>query len=88
VEPIPRGGVSDAELELLWRGGSPDLVPADAVPDPFVRHRGVLPAIYLPDAAPGPHKRWMAWVAWLLVSVFITATLLGICLTDGIPIRG
>lgn len=87
-ERIPLGGIDDIELERLALAATPDVVSPDAVVDPFLRHRGSLPAIYLPDAAPGPHPGWMSWVVWLLISVFLTATMLGFCLTDGILIRG
>ena len=61
-------------------------VPADAVIDPHwqeLRTETPLPAIYLPSAMGGAHKSWIRASVWLLVSIFVTATTLGVCLTYG-----
>lgn len=67
--------------------GVPD-VPAHAEPDQhFAELRGgwSLPMAYLPPAMSGSGLRpgWMKIAAWGLITLFLTATTGGICLTYG-----
>jgi hypothetical protein len=32
----------------------------------------------------GPHQPWTRTAAWLLIGIFLTATVCGVCLTYGI----
>ncbi len=61
--------------------------PADAEPDPYwleARDAGWgLPIAYMPPAMAGAHPGWMKVAAWVLITVFLTATTGGICLTYG-----
>ena len=61
--------------------------PADAEPDPYwlkARDAGWgLPIAYMPPAMAGAHPGWMKLAAWVLITVFLTATTGGICLTYG-----
>jgi hypothetical protein len=82
-DTIPVGGISEEELTSLALSMPTDFTSATAVEDPFTRRPGVLPLFYMPAAAPGPRGRWMSLVAIALVSVFVLATALGYCLTDG-----
>ena len=59
-----------------------------AVVDPnWVRLRGdsLLPAVYMPAPMAGQHPAWMRTVAIVLISIFLLATALGVCLTYGPP---
>lgn len=62
-------------------------VQSDAEVDPhWLELRGedhLLPASYLPPAMAGTHPGWMRIAVWVLITVFITATMLGVCLTYG-----
>ena len=62
-------------------------VAADAGPDPhWLEGRGAgwgLPDAYMPAAMAGVHPGWMKLAAWVLITVFLTATTGGICLTYG-----
>jgi hypothetical protein len=42
-----------------------------------------LPVAYLPPAMPGPHASWTRRAAWLLILIFLGATVSGVCLTYG-----
>jgi hypothetical protein len=86
AESIPQGGISDDELTLLALSLPEEFATPTAVEDPFARRMGVLPLFYMPAAAPGPRQRWMAYVALALIGVFLFATVLGYCLTDGVPL--
>jgi len=63
----------------------PDVRP-DAAPDQhWLRPDQVsqLSAAYLPPSMPGPQPRWRKAAAWVLITMFATATTGGICLTYG-----
>jgi hypothetical protein len=56
--------------------------------DPFwlqLRGEATLPVLYMPPSMPGSHSRWMRMLATMLISIFMLATTLGICLTYGPP---
>jgi hypothetical protein len=38
----------------------------------------------MPPAMAGPHRRWSVLASWLLIAVFLGATVCGVCLTYGI----
>ena len=65
----------------------PDAAP-DSVPDEHWRELRPddwrLPEAYLPPAMAGPHASWTRTAAWVLIGVFLSATLCGVCLTYGI----
>ena len=42
-----------------------------------------LPESYMPPAMAGPKPWWARAAAWLLVGLFLGATVLGVCLTYG-----
>jgi hypothetical protein len=54
----------------------------------WVQLRGdsLLPALYMPPPMAGSHPGWMRVVATGLISIFLLATGLGVCLTYGSPI--
>lgn len=61
-------------------------VGAEAVPDPHwadTQGGSPLPGIYMPPSMPGRRPGWVRLAVWVLVTVFITATMLGVCLTYG-----
>ncbi|MCU1672792.1 MAG: hypothetical protein JWN77_905 [Frankiales bacterium] len=62
-------------------------VPRDAEVDPHWQElRGLgwgLPEAYMPPAMAGHRSGWMRIAAWVLITVFLTATTGGICLTYG-----
>ena len=64
----------------------PDAEP-DAEPDShFLELRPAswkLPDAYMPPAMAGPHRAWTRKAAWLLILVFLGATISGVCLTYG-----
>lgn len=76
------GGISEADLEALALA-SPFAEDPAAVADPSLLRRSPLPSAYLPGSMPGPHKRWQAVVAVVLVAAFLTITALGFCITYG-----
>jgi hypothetical protein len=82
ADDLVEGGITDAELEAIAMSAPLDDDP-DALIDPSLFRRSGLPAAYLPGAMPGPHSRWMAVVALLLVAAFLTITMLGFCVTYG-----
>jgi hypothetical protein len=43
-----------------------------------------LPEAYMPPAMSGPHEPWTRTAAWVLIAVFLGATVCGVCLTYGI----
>ena len=56
----------------------------DAEPDPYwqeLQGDPLLPVAYMPPAMGGEHPAWMRLSVWMLISVFVTATSLGVCLT-------
>lgn len=58
--------------------------PADAEPDPYwqqLQGDPLVPVAYMPPAMGGEHPRWMGWVAWVVIALFVTATASGVCLT-------
>jgi hypothetical protein len=58
----------------------------DAILDPHwqeMEGTSPLPAIYLPPAMPGGQRSWRKVVAVALCSVFVLATISGVCLTYG-----
>ena len=62
---------------------------SDAEVDPHwlaLRGESLLPAVYMPPAMAGTHPRWMRLMATLLISIFVLATSLGVCLTYGSPV--
>jgi hypothetical protein len=65
----------------------PDAEPG-AEPDPHYQElrpkSGQLPESYLPPAMAGPHRSWTRKAAWLLIAIFVGATVFGVCLTYGI----
>lgn len=64
----------------------PDVAP-DAAIDPHWQELRQsawgLPEAYMPPAMSGDHPAWMRLAAWLLITIFLTATTGGICLTYG-----
>jgi hypothetical protein len=62
-------------------------VPADAVPDEHVAallsSPTAVPAAYLPAAMSGPVAPWRRWAAVVLLTLLVTVTAGGICLTYG-----
>ena len=59
-----------------------------AVVDPHwleLRANGLLPDAYMPPTMAGSHPAWMRAIAACLISVFMFATALGLCLTYGPP---
>jgi hypothetical protein len=51
-----------------------------------LRGESLLPTVYMPPAMPGSHPRWMRVMATFLISIFVLATSLGVCLTYGSPV--
>ena len=47
------------------------------------RADSLLPPAYMPPAMGGVHPGWMRIAAWVLITVFLTATTGGVCLTYG-----
>jgi len=81
---LVEGGISDEELTALALAATGDeRVDPCAGPDPLVLRPGALPRSYMPAAMPGPHGRWQAVVAVLLVAAFVTITGMGFCITYG-----
>lgn len=84
----PRAAASAVPLSMAYRSEYaevPDVEP-DAAPDALWRSpRGVsqLSAAYLPPSMPGPQTRWRKGAAWVLITMLITVTGGGICLTYG-----
>jgi hypothetical protein len=77
------------------RSALPDFLAA-RVPDPDptavidphwlqLRGDGLLPALYMPPTMKGSHPVWLRAIAACLVSIFLLATFLGVCLTYGPP---
>ena len=66
----------------------PSADPAAEVDPHWLTLRGdsLLPSVYMPPAMGGSHPRWMRVMATVLVSIFVLATSLGICLTYGSPV--
>ena len=65
----------------------PDSEPGSE-PDPHwlelrAGNQGLLPELYMPPAMGGEHAGWTRAAAWLLISIFLTATFCGVCLTYG-----
>jgi hypothetical protein len=63
----------------------------DARVDPHwlaLRGDSLLPTLYMPPAMAGTRPTWMRLIATVLISVFMLATVLGICLTYGPPSAG
>ena len=62
--------------------------PAAEVDPHWLTLRGdsLLPTVYMPPAMGGSHPGWIRVMATLLVSIFLLATGLGICLTYGSPV--
>jgi hypothetical protein len=62
-------------------------VPADAEPDEHVAallsRTSSVPASYLPAVMGGPQPRWRRWAAVVLLTMLVTVTSAGICLTYG-----
>lgn len=55
-------------------------------PDPHyleLLQRSKLPASYLPPRMAGPQKAWIRVWAAVIIGVFFSATLCGVCLTYG-----
>jgi hypothetical protein len=65
----------------------PEVEP-DAEPDPhwleIAPKPGRLPDFYLPPSMPGPRDPWTRVAAWVLIAVFLSATVCGVCLTYGV----
>jgi hypothetical protein len=78
---------TDSETATVDFADVPQPDPSAPV-DPFwlqLRGGATLPALYLPPAMAGSHPRWMRMLAIVLISIFMLATVLGICLTYGAP---
>jgi hypothetical protein len=61
-------------------------LPPDAEVDPHyleLLRSSKLPAAYLPPIMGGPQKPWIRVAALVIISVFVFATMLGVCLTYG-----
>jgi len=67
----------------------PGAGPAAVVDPHWLELRGdsLLPSLYMPPVMAGSHPRWMRAIATVLVSIFLLATALGLCLTYGPPDR-
>jgi len=79
------GSVMSLEQAHLEHVEVPD-VDDDAEIDPWwqaSREGWTLPMAYLPPAMGGRQAGWRKVAAWVLISVFLTATTGGICLTYG-----
>src|SRR5437764_2881811 len=73
-----------ADFRAVWVP-EPD---STAVVDPHwlqLRGDGLLPDLYMPPTMNGTQPAWMRAIAACLISVFIFATALGLCLTYGPP---
>jgi hypothetical protein len=66
----------------------PGADPSAEIDPHWVELRGdsLLPALYMPPPMAGSHPGWMRVVATGLISIFLLATSLGVCLTYGSPI--
>jgi hypothetical protein len=51
-----------------------------------LRGESLLPTVYMPPAMAGHHPPWMRGLATFLISIFLLATSLGVCLTYGSPV--
>jgi len=65
----------------------PSADPAAEVDPNWLRLRGdsLLPSVYMPPPMAGRRPAWMRIVALVLISIFLLATALGVCLTYGPP---
>ena len=66
----------------------PGADPAAEIDPHWLTLRGdsLLPTVYMPPAMAGSHPRWMRVMATFLISIFVLATSLGVCLTYGSPL--
>ena len=61
---------------------APDAVPDEHVAELLTRTSKV-PTSYLPAVMPGPQAPWRRWSAVVLLTLLVTVTAGGICLTYG-----
>jgi hypothetical protein len=79
-------GPSARSADLLT-AAEPPVAPSAVVDPNWLRLRGdsLLPSVYMPAPMRGSHSIWLRTMAVVLVSVFVLATALGVCLTYGPP---
>lgn len=75
LPPLDTGDLAFADVPAAGRDAEPDPHWQQLQGDPL------LPVAYMPPAMGGEHPAWMRLSVWMLISVFVTATSLGVCLT-------
>ena len=81
-----RGVITESdEVEFV---DVPSADPAAEVDPHWLELRGgsTLPSLYMPPAMAGRRPGWMRALATFLISIFLLATGLGVCLTYGSPL--